>query len=388
MFRCRAFGSILWFFGLVACATGVLAPAGEARAELKPAPPPRVCVGEPARCSASAGAEAPTTVKWNPGHYMISNSIGSVPADHFTALSNEPLLKGIRQRYWWAALEPSKGAYDFSLIDADLARLEGMNKRLVITVADRSWSGTSAAGKLPAYLASDPVYSGGWFVKPDDMGVIARLWDPTVMERVIALYAALAARYDGHPNVEGVVLGETSPGFNASPSGYSRGTLAAQLKRQITAVRKSWPKSNVFMYTNSLVGELQAIVEHAYQQQAGVGGPDVLAPPHKGIAGDRIVMGIEPGAVRDYRGLTPIGYEVQSPELCGKEGCFLPSVLRDYAVGTLRATHLFWVKMGTEKDTATAKYSWQYGIVPAIRATNGKINTACPANYGGRCATR
>jgi len=69
------------------------------------------------------------------------------------------------------------------------------------------------------------------------MGVIARLWDPAVMDRLVALYAALAERYDGDPNVEGVVLGETSPGFNASPSGYSRATLATQLKRQVTAVR-------------------------------------------------------------------------------------------------------------------------------------------------------
>lgn len=388
MVRCRTFTALQNVLALAACAVGALLTAAPAHAELRPSAPPRVCVGDPARCDGDSHGQGLATIKWNPGHYMISNTIGSIPADHFTALAGEPLLKGIRQRYWWAALEPSKGRYDFSVIDADLAKLQGMGKRLVITVADRSWSGTSASGKLPSYLASDPAYSGGWFVKPNDMGVIARLWDPTVMDRVIALYAALAARYDGHPNVEGVVLGETSPGFNASPSGYSRSTLAVQLKRQIAAVRGAWPKSNVFMYTNFLSGELQAIVEHAYQKQTGAGGPDVLPPPHKGAIGDRIIMGIEPGAVRDYRGRMPIAYEVQTPELCGKEGCFLPSVLRDYAVGKLGATHLFWVKMGTQKDTATAKYSWQYGIVPAIRATNGKINTACPANYGGRCAPR
>lgn len=388
MFRRRASTALTLIIGLAASAVGVFAGASVARAEQRPSAPPRVCVGDPATCNGTASTDTLSGVKWNPGHYMVSNTIGTVPSDHFSALASQPLVKGIRQRYWWAALEPSKGRYDFSKIDADLARLQGMNKRLVITVSDRSWSGTSAAGKLPTYLSTDPVYGGGWFVKPYNMGVVARLWDPEVMDRVIALYAALAARYDGHPYVEGVVLGETSPGFNASPAGYTRSTLATQLKRQMTAVRKAWPRTNVFMYTNSLSGELQAIVEHAYQQKVGIGGPDVLPPPHKGISGDRILKGIEPGAVRDYRGLTPIGYEVQSPELCGKEGCFLPSVLRDYAVGTLKATHLFWVKMGTEKDTPTAKYSWQYGIVPAIRATNGKINTACPANYGGRCASR
>jgi len=140
------------------------------------------------------------------------------------------------------------------------------------------------------------------------------------------------------------------------------------------------------LYTNSLVGELTGVVEHCYASAAGIGGPDVLPPPHKGILGDRILMGIEPGAPRDYRSLTPIGYEVQTPELCGKEGCFRLDVLRDYAVDTLKVTHLFWVKMGTQKDTATTKYSWQLGIRPAIQAAKGKTNEACPAAYAGRCA--
>lgn len=372
-------------------ATGLIgefavAATAQASTGRRPAAPHAICVGDPANC-VSAEASAPR-IKWHPGHYLISDTIGRLPESHVRALAAEPLLTGVRQRYWWATLEPRRGQYDFSVIEADLARLRRIGKRLVITVADRSWDGAAATGRLPDYLAQDAAYGGGWFVKPNGMGVIARVWDPTVMDRILALYAALGARFDAEPDVEGVVLGETSPGFNASPSGYSRGTLAAQLKRQVSAVRAAWPTSNVFLYTNSLVGELAGLIEHCTVNRVGIGGPDVLPPPHKGILGDRLLMGTEPGATRDYRGQTPIGYEVQSPELCGKEGCFAPAVLRDYAVDTLRVTHLFWTKFGTKKDTADAKYSWELGIRPAIQATQGRINTACPANYAEACSSR
>ena len=154
--------------------------------------------------------------------------------------------------------------------------------------------------------------------------------------------------------------------------------MAAELKRLVTAARAAWPHTNVFLYTNSLAGELQQIIDYCYQNKVGVGGPDVLPPPHEGTPGDRIIQGVEPGAVRDYRGQTPIAYDVQTPELCGKKGCNLPRDLYDHAVNTLGANYVFWVRMGTTRDTATEKYSWRDGILPVIRASKGKINAACP----------
>jgi hypothetical protein len=315
-----------------------------------------------------------------------------IPETVFQDLAKEPLLLGLRQRYYWAELEPERGKYDFSLIDAHLKRLKGMNKRLVLTVADRSWSGRDPSQVIPAYLLKEPGAGGGYYAKLDKAGaptwgVVARLWEPVVMDRLLALYAELGRRYDSHPNVEGVVVAETSPGFNSKPEGYTKAIWAAALNRQIKQVREDWPSTNVFMYTNSLVGFLQDMIELCYQNKVGIGGPDVLPPPHEGILGDRILMGIEPGAKRDYRGKTPIGYEVQSPELCGKEGCHSPEKLLDYSVDTLKATHVFWVRFGTTKDTATEKYSWQYGILPAIRANKGRINSSCPENFGGACIT-
>jgi hypothetical protein len=353
-----------------------------------PAAPGGVCLEGAPECGRTEVLSTTPRYKWHPGHYQTTATIGQSGIPYVSELANEPYVRGVQQRYWWAQLEPKRGVYDFSRIEQHLALLKPMGKRLVIQVMDRSWSGTSATGVLPAYLGSDPVFKGGWYVKPNNQGVVARLWEPAVMDRVIALYAALGARFDKEVYVEAIMTEETTPDVSPgppAPASYTRATLATQIKRLVTATRKAWPTTNVLVPTNYLSGELQGIIAHCATQKVGVGGSDVMPPPHSPTEGDRIIRG-EIGGV-DYRGKLPIGYGVQSPSLCGKEGCWLPSQLYDYSYSTLKATHVFWVRLGTERDTSTAKYSWKYGILPTIRARQGRSVTACPTSYAGACAT-
>jgi hypothetical protein len=147
------------------------------------------------------------------------------------------------------------------------------------------------------------------------------------------------------------------------------------------AARAAWPNTNVFVYTNYLVGELEGIISHAHQNRCGVGGPDVT--PRAPSAGARIIMGID-GDQR-YVGKTPIAFAVQTPELCGKEGCNLPEDLYRFAVNDLGVNYLFWIRFGTINDTATEKYSWRDGMLPVIRANKGRTNAACPSNFQGAC---
>lgn len=362
--------------------------AAPAIAQTPPAAPHAVCIEGAPDCGRVAAPVGAPRYKWHPGHYQTTVSIGQTGIPYLSELAKEPHVLGIQQRYWWAQLEPQRGVYDFSLIESHLALLKPIGKRLVIQVMDRSWNGSSAAGVLPAYLGSDPAFKGGWYVKPNDMGVVAQLWEPAVMDRLIALFAALGARFDGEVHVEAIMAEETTPAVSPgppAPASYTRATLATQLKRLATAARRSWPTTNVFLPTNFLSGELQGIVAHSATQKVGVGGSDVMPPPHNGSEGDRIIRG-DIGGV-DYRGTLPLGYGVQSPSLCGKEGCWLPSELYDYAYGPLGATHVFWVRLGTQRDTATAKYSWTLGILPTIRARQGRTNAACPTAYAGACAT-
>jgi len=159
--------------------------------------------------------------------------------------------------------------------------------------------------------------------------------------------------------------------------------MATQIKRQITAARLAWKHTNVFVFTNWLSGELDGIIAHAYENRCGVGGPDIL--PRAPTLGDRIIQGIEGGS--SYVGRTPIASAVQSPALCGKEGCNLPLDIYNFAVDSLGVNYIFWLHFGTEKDTATAKYSWRDGMLPMLRANNGRINLSCPSNLAGQCNT-
>ena len=77
----------------------------------------------------------------------------------------------------------------------------------------------------------------------------------------------------------------------------------------MTAAKDAWPHTNIFVGTNGLVGEIQGIIEHAYQKKWGVG--DGCVGHKERREGDRIIQGIVGGF--DYRGKTPIGYAVESP---------------------------------------------------------------------------
>ncbi len=344
-----------------------------------PKPPANICIEDSGDCGNDPVTKG--AIKWHPGNYMLVYM--DAPQSHLNDIRNEPTVLGAQIRYRWADLEPRKGVYDFSRIESDLEYLASMPtpKRLVAQIMDRKFNTTDPTGIVPDYLLDDAEYKGG--IARTKNGFVARLWDGAVMDRLIALYRALADRFNDDPYFEGITSEETTLGIDseAPPPDYSRAALAAQLKRMMIAVRSAWPNTNIFIYTNYLVGELEGIISYAHEKQCGVGGPDVT--PRAPSAGARIIMGRD-GGVR-YVGKMPIAFAVQSPELCGKEGCNLPRDIYNHAVNDLGVNYLFWLRFGTAKDTATEKYSWNDGMLPVIRANNGKTNAACPSSFKGAC---
>ena len=368
--------------GLLLLAAAAALSTSVAFAQSRPAAPPKLCIGDPMVCVDTRPAAG--KIKWNPGHYLLTESVGPATLPDLPSVAGEPTVRGYQVRYYWGQLETARDRYDFSLIDAHLAQLRPHGKRLVIQVLDRTWSGTSTTGRLPAYLRSDADLNGGWYVKPDGKGVVAKYWDARVMDRFIALYRALGRRYDGEVLVEAITTEETDPGYlpNSDPaSRYTHADIALQMKRLTAATRAAWPNTNVFVYTNWLPREMPGLFVTLREQRAGSGGPDIL--PDEFTDGDQVRRGTVGGI--DYRPIVPGGYAVQEPALCGKEGCYLPQRLFDHAIGALGATHVFWVRMGTQYDTATAKYSWRDGILPTIRRNGGRANSACPTSYAGAC---
>src|SRR5690349_3030204 len=118
-----------------------------------PKAPERFCIEATGKCAGPRSQAA--GVKWHPGHYVIGTQVDKLDTRGIQEIAKEKNVVGWEQLVSWAELEPSRGKYDWSLIDAALAACQASGKRLVIQVLDRSFSGTST-GRLPGYLASEP----------------------------------------------------------------------------------------------------------------------------------------------------------------------------------------------------------------------------------------
>ena len=103
----------------------------------RPNPPPQICVNGQCKATPITPDPGPSSgkIKWNPGHYMASYGIiyagqsTSFTQTEMNDLNNQDAILGYRISISWAALEPTRGKYDFSAIDAILAKLKtGYNK--------------------------------------------------------------------------------------------------------------------------------------------------------------------------------------------------------------------------------------------------------------------
>jgi hypothetical protein len=369
--------------------------AGGAIAASAPNPPVNVCA-QGYGCAPDDEPIKGSGIKWHPGHYAETQTYGSVPDAVITDISRVSAIRGVTQRYNWSSLEPKRGLYNFTAISADLAKLRPHGKRLILLLMDRSWSGTSTA-HLPAYLLSE---SGtkGIYTHPV-YGPAASTWREPIMDRLIALNAALAAKFDSEPLFEGMRFEEITPGMTPGDSGvpgdYTVPDMIRQWNRLATAAKLQWKRTNVFLNTNTLggaAGPLE-IIEHAYKiGGVGVGGPDVL-PPGAGdyqIAGDRVIARRPNAAkgdnaaafLRDYRGQLPVAHSVQTPELGGKEGTFMPTQLADYAILQVGNTHMSWVVA-----PSTVKINWKGHILPYLSAKPRQTLQSCPKRYVSGCTT-
>lgn len=96
-------------------------------------------------------------------------------------------------RYGWRALEPSKGQYDFSQIERDLATARSMGSTFAFRVM--AVNGFSSPVELPEYLRQEV---GGAYCSYNGQTVWVPNWNhPVFIERSRALVQALGARFNG-----------------------------------------------------------------------------------------------------------------------------------------------------------------------------------------------
>ena len=227
---------------------------------------------------------------------------------------------------------------------------------------DKKFHTTNATGLLPTYLVTEAVRTSDGFITPS--------WRTSVMDRQIALHNALAEEFDDEPSFEGVATQESAPGFGGvtQPADYSAIGLATQKNRLIRALTSAFRHSNVFSWVNFLGGQEETLIEYAYRNRAGTGGPDVFRADL--TAGQEIMYGIVGGF--DYRGAMPLHFIASTPSYdYGNARAIFDDSIEN------RTTHLAWVSSDT-------RVPWQ-SIVDLLRVERGRIHTACPTNYYGAC---
>jgi hypothetical protein len=356
--------------------------------------------------SPQGGGTAPSshTVKWNPGHYMLSyendrsasGQIANKRSEQTAMLASGANVLGWGGRYLWSLLEPSLGVYDFSHIDADIAACNG--KRVIIQVASGYSSGTQAT---PAYILANSTYGSspvggeyGWWGMNSGSGKTAAVWRAAVGARWTALFVALGNAYNGNPLVEAITLDDESvQGANLDGGNdYSVANMRTQWQSMGTASVAVMPNTLFayqINYTPATIQDTADQMQDAYARRVAFGGPDIYGysvahanpafDPFYGVWGIGVYMGVggtTPGT--DYRVKMPCVHAIQAPELNGAWATS-PSDIAQFANSDLKATHLMWNYI-----SGTGAGNWTGGANSVLATINASpiTQTAYPTGTG------
>jgi hypothetical protein len=350
--------------------------------------------------AAAAGAAAPsvlgqsaawaaTPVKFRPGHYAWVPTLYWTPEratgtyNFINSIASNPYIKGIVLHLNWAYYEGAQGDYSggFAIVDEVLRRLPA-NKHLLVQVAERSF-GNPTTNVYPPY-----VINNGWVaVKPStetwsgNLQSVSKMWQANVMDRLIALSRAYAARYDGNPRFAMFGLGETALGPPAASTGFDSAAFLNQWKRWFTESKKVWTRTPVRLCANftrtdaDMLSLFDHVITTVVPGGAAVGGPDPELPlPDitRTIQANRLFRG-EPPATRDLRTMVPWVGEVQQLGL-GTRYEETPAEIFDYYYNVMHASYMIWL-VNTSVGSDAARWP---AILDYINSIKGKIHTTLP----------
>lgn len=334
-----------------------------------PKPPAQLCIDD--NC-----VTAPLTQgkKWHPGMGIKTGSYRTLLPSELSAAATLPNFGFVDAIIGWGQIEPTIGHYDWSMIDTDLKSAKSIGRKMTLAITWKKFGSSNPTGVLPSDMIAD-AYGGG-YVAVGTTGAVAKVWRPEVMDQYIAMLKAVADRYDGDPDLEMVLGGESTPSLIAPlPSDYSRSALAIQLKRLYIEGASTFQHTNYMAFINYLSGEITGLIEAAYKAGCGLADPDAIpgTPVYNLFRGVNATG--EAPAIRDYRGLMP-HYAIASQQtLGGRDDNGPPPNIIAWAKG-YGVTHLSWVTYQPSPNSFS-------DIQSAILASPALL-AACP--YVGGCA--
>ncbi|WP_298232850.1 hypothetical protein [uncultured Azohydromonas sp.] len=337
---------------------------------------------------ALAAADTDTRVKWNPGHYIASGKRDpQTVAKILAEIKPIPQVKGLLLRYNWSQLETSKGVYDFSKIDRDLAAVSAQGKRLFVMVGTKVF--TAGGRAVPNYLRTAEYEGGAYKIRigaretlgsNDRYGENAALHNAKVRNRLIALTKALGTRYNRHNAFEGVIFNETAMGQMLVPlTDVQRTAYFDNLAQVDAATKRAFPNTVVMQFINFPRPYMQGLITRMVNNKVAVGGPDILLEdrdlntyiyPLYDLAKGKVAVG---PSVQPENYLTTTQNGVHNP----------PSISALYNFGRTRlnANYLFWTRSqaGTPTPWPRVKEFFKSSAFP--KDASGGLTSTCPKAY-------
>jgi len=111
-----------------------------------------------------------------------------------------PYLAGANIIYYWAQIEPKKGAIDFDRIDRDIAPWAAQHKVVCLRFSSAGWAKwykPYSQQATPQWVYDEGVPS----VTEGDSAKIPVYWNPVYLQELNAFVAAIAKHYDGNPAI-------------------------------------------------------------------------------------------------------------------------------------------------------------------------------------------
>jgi len=309
-----------------------------------------------------AHAAKSKSAPWHPGNYIYCVNTDPTDAELARLLAASSRFRGVQVMYTWRSCEPTKGNYNFSRIKKHLAMAKAANKHLFVQVQFKGFSPNPYA-VCPNYLVSGSAKPGGgyysaFFTQQIIWGKIKQpvTWDPTVQNRLLALYSALGTALSSDSNVsalEGVNLPETaSPNDETLDSADNKNVMPKNkdvynqnVVDRFKTLNAKLPHTQVLQYINFVLRspsfpQMEAsMLDKAIGEGVGMGGPDLRRW----------------GASHTYRlcpdaaGKVPLGYAVQylDTKHPGPSGGYVDNKISDVRdtydfARDLKLNYVFW----------------------------------------------
>jgi len=174
------------------------------------------CLGAPQEGAAMAIARPVDSgaALRNPGMGWMLHYYDNVPANYGSRLApadtldDWPGLNLIYLRIPWSSIEPREGEFAWSVLDTPMQRFaaRGVPAGFRITCSE-SWTRYATPAWVEAAGAKGYNFTPGKGILPDGVFWEPDYDDPVFLQKLEHLLAALAARYDGHPDVAYVDIG-------------------------------------------------------------------------------------------------------------------------------------------------------------------------------------